>query len=75
MGKIFAYKDDNDKAVTLQRSLKRKRLNAVIREVTHLTDETLITEIEASAKKYEVNLLEKLLRFDELSCLTPRLKW
>lgn len=53
VGKIFAYKDENDKeAVALQEALKEKGLNAVIREVTSLTDESLITEIEASAKKY-----------------------
>ncbi|MEG1531260.1 MAG: mannitol-1-phosphate 5-dehydrogenase, partial [Lactococcus sp.] len=53
VGKIFAYKDENDKeAVVLQEALKEKGLNAVIREVTRLTDETLIAEIEASAKKY-----------------------
>ena len=53
MGKIFAYKDENDKeAVALQEALKEKGLNAVIREVISLTDESLIMEIEASAKKY-----------------------
>ena len=53
VGKIFAYKDENDKeAVALQEALKEKGLNAVIREVISLTDESLIMEIEASAKKY-----------------------
>ena len=38
--------------MALREALEEKGLNAVIREVTSLTDETLIMEIEASAKKY-----------------------
>lgn len=54
IGKIFAYKDVNDtQAVELQEKLTSTALVDVIKEVTGLSDEKLISEIEEVVKKYK----------------------
>ncbi|MCL2114089.1 MAG: mannitol-1-phosphate 5-dehydrogenase [Streptococcaceae bacterium] len=53
VGKIFSYIDDSDsQAVELQSMLKSSDLEEVIKKVTDLTDEKLISEIETVVKKY-----------------------
>ena len=53
VGKIFAYVDAEDaQAVELQEKLASSVLTDVIREVTGLSDEKLISEIETVVKKY-----------------------
>lgn len=53
VGKIFAYKDENDdQAVELQKRLASTDLKVLIKEITGLLDEGLVSEIEAIVKKY-----------------------
>ncbi len=53
VGKIFAYKDENDaQAVELQEKLASSDLTALIEEITGLSDEKLISEIKTVVKKY-----------------------
>ena len=53
VGKIFAYTDETDpQSVELQEKLASTDLTTVIKEVTGLSDEKLIAEIEAAAQKY-----------------------
>ncbi|PCR99154.1 mannitol-1-phosphate 5-dehydrogenase [Lactococcus fujiensis] len=53
VGKIFAYDDPEDaQAVELQEKLASAELTDVIKEVTGLSDNDLITEIETVVKKY-----------------------
>lgn len=52
VGLIFNYRDEKDKqSVELQKMLQNESLEAVVRKVTQLTDETLIAEIVAAASK------------------------
>ena len=52
MGLIFNYRDEKDEqSVELQKMLQSESLEAVVRKVTQLTDETLIVEIVAAASK------------------------
>lgn len=53
VGKIFAYKDDNDdQAVELQEKLATGELSKVIKEVTGLSSPKILGEIEAIVGKY-----------------------
>lgn len=48
---VFQYKDETDEqSVQLQKLLQEKPLEDVIKEVTGLTDETLVKEVAASVK-------------------------
>lgn len=52
VGLIFNYRDEKDEqSVELQKMLQNESLEAVVRKVTQLTDETLIAEIVAAASK------------------------
>ncbi len=52
VGLIFNYRDEKDEqSVELQKMLQSESLEAVVRKVTQLTDETLIVEIVAAASK------------------------
>lgn len=52
VGLIFNYRDEKDEqSVELQKMLQSESLEAVVRKVTQLTDETLIAEIVAAASK------------------------
>ncbi|WP_248624693.1 mannitol-1-phosphate 5-dehydrogenase [Enterococcus cecorum] len=52
VGLIFNYRDEKDEqSVELQKMLQNESLEAVVRKVTQLTDETLIVEIVAAASK------------------------
>lgn len=52
VGLIFNYRDEKDEqGVELQKMLQNESLEAVVRKVTQLTDETLIAEIVAAASK------------------------
>lgn len=52
VGLIFNYCDEKDEqSVELQKMLQNESLEAVVRKVTQLTDETLIAEIVAAASK------------------------
>lgn len=52
VGLIFNYCDEEDEqSVELQKMLQNESLEAVVRKVTQLTDETLIAEIVAAASK------------------------
>lgn len=52
VGLIFNYHDEKDEqSVELQKMLQNESLEAVVRKVTQLTDETLIAEIVAAASK------------------------
>lgn len=52
VGLIFNYSDEKDEqSVELQKMLQNESLEAVVRKVTQLTDETLIAEIVAAASK------------------------
>ncbi|MDZ5589185.1 mannitol-1-phosphate 5-dehydrogenase [Enterococcus cecorum] len=52
VGLIFNYLDEKDEqSVELQKMLQNESLEAVVRKVTQLTDETLIAEIVAAASK------------------------
>jgi len=53
VGKIFAYEDPEDpQSVELQAKLHASSLEEVVKEVTGLKDEKLISEVVASAKNY-----------------------
>ncbi|MDR0299496.1 MAG: mannitol-1-phosphate 5-dehydrogenase [Streptococcaceae bacterium] len=53
VGKIFSYKDSEDpQAVELQDKLASEKLEDLVKEVTGLTDEKLISEVVASVQKY-----------------------
>ena len=52
VGLIFNYRDEKDEqSVELQKMLQNESLEAVVRKVPQLTDETLIAEIVAAASK------------------------
>ena len=52
VGLIFNYRNEKDEqSVELQKMLQNESLEAVVRKVTQLTDETLIAEIVAAASK------------------------
>lgn len=54
VGKIFAYKDENDaQAIELQEKLNSIPLKDVIKEVTGLSDENLIEQIQTVVEKYK----------------------
>ena len=54
VGKIFAYQDENDEeAVQLQEKLATRELSELIEEVTGLTNQKIISEIELIINKYK----------------------